>query len=112
MVLAHAQNPSHPFPFSAVSLNITKIVVESLREQQLNPFINKWRNVFDTVSLTQVQFFYIGTFLYWFELYQKRQLTVADVGFLNEEVLTAAKRHPEKMFQIVKQIYRQKGIAV
>ena len=50
MVLATAQQPRCCFPFAGVSLNITKIVVESLREQCLNEYINKWRNVFDSVS--------------------------------------------------------------
>ena len=112
MVLARAQQPPSAFPFALQSLSISKMVLDSLREQSLNPFINKWRNVFDTVSPTQVQFFYIGTYMYWFQMYERRQLTATGIGALNVEVAKEAKRRPGRMFQIVKQIYRQKGVFV
>lgn len=50
MVLARAQQQGNSFPFAAQSLTISKMVIDTLRGQSLNPFINKWRNVFDSVS--------------------------------------------------------------
>lgn len=112
LVLARAQQPSNSFPFALQSLNISKIVVDALREQSLNPYINKWRNVFDTVSANQVQFFYIGTYMCWFQMYERKQMTAGGIGALNAEIAKEAKRRPGRMFQIVKQIYRQKGVFV
>lgn len=50
--------------------------------------------------------------MYWFQLYERKQLTMADIGALNIEVLKEAMKRPGRMFQIVKQIYRQKGVFV
>ena len=107
VILARGQQMSNSFPFAIQSLSMSKIVIEALREQSLNAFINRWRNVFDTV-----QFFYIGTFMYWFQQYERRHLTISDVGALNLEVLKVAKHTPSRMFDIVKQLYRQKGVFV
>lgn len=48
--------------------------------------------------------------MHWFQMYERKQLTVADIGALNGEVLREAMKRPGRMFDIVKQIYRQKGV--
>jgi len=54
-----------------------------------------------------VDFFYASVFLKWFELYKKRGLTVADIGFLNKEIFTDVKSNPERLFRSIRRVYKQ-----
>lgn len=51
-ILAYSRESGCNFPFAAVSLNISKIMVESLREGKLNKVLNRCREVLMTVTLT------------------------------------------------------------
>lgn len=50
--------------------------------------------------------FYAGVFLYWFQTYQKRECTVADIGFLNKEVTVEAKANPEKLMKVAERAFK------
>jgi hypothetical protein len=106
-ILTYSRQSGCNFPFAAVSLNITKMTIEALREGKLNKLIVKCGEAYRTVLFTQVDFFYASVFVRWFELYRKRELTVADIGFLNKDILTEVKSNPDRLFRSIQRIYKQ-----
>lgn len=50
---------------------------------------------------------YAGVFVRWFEEYKRREMVAADIGFLNEKMLTEAKSHPDRIISAIQQRYKQ-----
>lgn len=65
------------FPFCVMSINITRITLEALREGCLNREINKSNSVFPIVNN-----FYAGTFYYLFCVWKQQKKTIMDSGYV------------------------------
>ncbi|XP_022711099.1 ELMO domain-containing protein 3-like isoform X2 [Varroa jacobsoni] len=92
------------FPFAVMGINMTKIVLESLREDCLNRICNERQGV-----LPVLNDFYVGTYLIMFLSWTKHAATVYDTGYIMQEVAKFAKGSPLKVLHNL-QHYRNNGV--
>ncbi|XP_050397519.1 uncharacterized protein LOC126815690 isoform X2 [Patella vulgata] len=90
-------HPTQNFPFCVMGMNISRICLQSLREDIINKEINKRRNV-----MTSINDFYIGTYLHLYQLW-KLGKTIADSGYVLREVETFAKKRTKDVFKNLEQ---------
>ncbi|XP_049267857.1 ELMO domain-containing protein 3 isoform X2 [Rhipicephalus sanguineus] len=77
------------FPFALMSLNITKMSIEALREEVLNRCCNERNDVTHVVNE-----FYAGTFLLLYLSWKNKKLTIKDSGFILKDTSFFAKKKP------------------
>ncbi|KAL1439274.1 hypothetical protein MTO96_010304 [Rhipicephalus appendiculatus] len=82
------------FPFALMSLNITKMSIEALREEVLNRCCNERNDVTDVVNE-----FYAGTFLLLYLSWKNKKLTIKDSGFILKDTSFFAKKTPGFVLQ-------------
>ncbi|CAN7990527.1 unnamed protein product, partial [Ixodes hexagonus] len=82
------------FPFAVMSLNITKISLEALREETLNKCCNDRESIVDVVNE-----FYAGTFLQLYLSWKNQIMTIKDSGFVIKDISLLAKRRPQYVLQ-------------
>ncbi|XP_077544017.1 ELMO domain-containing protein 3-like [Haemaphysalis longicornis] len=82
------------FPFAVMSLNITRVSIEALREEVLNRCCNERNDITEVVNE-----FYAGTFLLLYLSWKNRKLTIKDSGFILKETSFFAKKKPTYVLQ-------------
>lgn len=97
-----SQDEIQNFPFCIMSINMTRIVIEALREELLNKMCNQRDEVISVVNE-----FYAGTFLYLYNKWKGEHKTIMDSGFVLKDVTVYVKRNCHKIIQNV-QNYNQK----
>nr|XP_054917396.1 ELMO domain-containing protein 3-like [Dermacentor andersoni] len=92
------------FPFALMSLNITKVSIEALREEVLNRCCNERNDVMDVVNE-----FYAGTFLLLYLSWRNKKLTIKDSGFILKETSFFAKKKPGYVLQNLREYQEEQS---
>lgn len=82
------------FPFSVMSINMTRIALHALREEALSKECNRRQQVVGVLNE-----FYVATFLHLHQLWKSQQKTISDSGFVLKEVEMFAKKNPKQMLR-------------
>lgn len=78
------------FPFSVMSINMTRIALHALREEVLSKECNRRQQV-----VAVLNDFYVATFLHLYQLWKSQRKTISDSGHVLKEVETFAKKNPK-----------------
>ncbi|XP_043968473.1 ELMO domain-containing protein 3 isoform X1 [Gambusia affinis] len=89
-----SQHPTQNFPFCVMSINMTRIALQVLREEALSKECNRRQQVVGVLNE-----FYVATFLHVYQLWKTQQKTIADSGFVLKEVELFAKKNPKQMLR-------------
>ena len=88
-----AVDPVHNFPFCLVSINVTRIALQALRDEKLSSTCKKRNEV-----LAVFNDFYLATFWHFFSIWKKEHKTMIDSGYvINALELYAMKNVPALM---------------
>ncbi|NXG92255.1 ELMD3 protein, partial [Stercorarius parasiticus] len=90
LTLALLQN----FPFCVMSVNITRIVIQALREECLSRECNRRQQV-----IAVLNDLYAAAFLRLYRLWKWQHKTIADSGFLLKELEFSAKKKPKQLLK-------------
>lgn len=82
------------FPFCLMSVNITRIAIQALREECLSRECNRRRKVIPVVNS-----FYAATFLHLARMWRTQQNTILDSGFVLKDVEALAKKRPRRLLK-------------
>lgn len=88
-VFEYLRNPSVEFPLCACLLGVTKIVLQTLRDQKLNTLISMQKSVINVVNN-----YYFAVFFRFFMYYKLNNLTVQDYGRTFTRVTDECKGNP------------------
>ncbi|NP_001072642.2 ELMO domain-containing protein 3 [Xenopus tropicalis] len=86
----HTQN----FPFCIMSINITRICLQALREERVSKECNRRQQVFAVLND-----FYVATFYHLYHIWKTQNKTISDSGFVLKEVESFAKRNPKELLR-------------
>ncbi|CAL8249940.1 unnamed protein product [Boreogadus saida] len=89
-----SQHPTQNFPFSVMSINMTRIALQVLREEALSKECNRRQQVVGVLNE-----FYVATYLHLFQLWKTQQKTISDSGYVLKEVELFAKKNPKQMMR-------------
>ncbi|XP_051924080.1 ELMO domain-containing protein 3 [Hippocampus zosterae] len=89
-----SQHPTLNFPFSVMSINMTRIALQVLREEALSKECNRRQQVVGVLNE-----FYVATYLHLYQLWKTQQKTIADSGYVIKEVELFAKKNPKQMLR-------------
>lgn len=89
-----SQHPTQNFPFSVMSINMTRIALQVLREEALSKECNRRQQVVGVLNE-----FYVATYLHLYQLWKTQQRTISDSGFVLKEVELFAKKNPKQMLR-------------
>ncbi|NXF41411.1 ELMD3 protein, partial [Nyctibius bracteatus] len=82
------------FPFCIMSFNITRIVVQALREGRLSRVCNRRQQVMAVLNDV-----YAAVFLQLYHVWKRQHKTVADAGFLLQELESSTKTKPKRLLK-------------
>lgn len=89
-----SQHETQNFPFCVMSINITRIVIQALREECLSKECNRRQQV-----IAVLNDFYVATFLHLYHIWKTQNKTISDSGFVLKEVEMFAKRNPKQLLR-------------
>ncbi|XP_056102688.1 ELMO domain-containing protein 3 isoform X2 [Rhinichthys klamathensis goyatoka] len=89
-----SQHPVQNFPFSVMSINMTRIALHALREEVLSKECNRRQQV-----VAVLNDFYVATFLHLYQLWKNQQKTISDSGHVLKEVELFAKKNPKQILR-------------
>ncbi|KAK3738674.1 hypothetical protein QZH41_009122 [Actinostola sp. cb2023] len=75
-----SQHETQNFPFCIMSINITRIALQALREEKLNKECNKRRSVISAFCD-----FYVAIFYHIYQIWKHQHKTISDSGFVLKE---------------------------
>lgn len=87
-------HPTQNFPFSVMSINMTRIALHALREEVLSKECNRRQQVVGVLNE-----FYVATFLHLFQVWKSQHKTISDSGFVLKEVELFARRNPKQILR-------------
>ncbi|XP_005385494.1 PREDICTED: ELMO domain-containing protein 3 isoform X2 [Chinchilla lanigera] len=82
------------FPFCLMSVNITRMAIQALREECLSRECNRQRKVIPVVNS-----FYAATFLRLAHIWRTQQKTISDAGFVLKDLEAWAKKNPRRLLK-------------
>lgn len=82
------------FPFCLMSVNITRIAIQALREECLSRECNRQQKVIPVVNS-----FYAATFLHLARVWRTQQKTISDSGFVLKDLEVLAKKSPRRLLK-------------
>ncbi|KAF6103188.1 ELMO domain containing 3 [Phyllostomus discolor] len=82
------------FPFCLMSVNITRIAIQALREECLSRECNRQQKVIPVVNS-----FYAATFLHLAQVWKTQQKTISDSGFVLKDLEALAKKSPRRLLK-------------
>uniref|UniRef100_A0A493TBN4 ELMO domain-containing protein n=1 Tax=Anas platyrhynchos platyrhynchos TaxID=8840 RepID=A0A493TBN4_ANAPP len=82
------------FPFCIMSVNITRIVLQALREECLSRECNRRQQVIAVLNDV-----YAAAFLQLYRVWKSQHKTIADSGFLLKELELSAKKKPKQLLK-------------
>ncbi|XP_075580223.1 ELMO domain-containing protein 3 isoform X1 [Pelecanus crispus] len=82
------------FPFCIMSVNITRIVIQALREERLSRECNRRQQV-----IAVLNDLYAAAFLQLYRVWKWQHKTVADSGFLLKELEFSTKKKPKQLLK-------------
>uniref|UniRef100_A0A2K6TGU4 ELMO domain containing 3 n=1 Tax=Saimiri boliviensis boliviensis TaxID=39432 RepID=A0A2K6TGU4_SAIBB len=86
--------PLQQFPFCLMSVNITRIAIQALREECLSRECNRQQKVIPVVNS-----FYAATFLHLAHVWRTQQKTILDAGFVLKDLEVLAKKSPRRLLK-------------
>ncbi|XP_053318827.1 ELMO domain-containing protein 3 [Spea bombifrons] len=86
----HTQN----FPFCLMSINITRICIQALREERVSRECNRRQQVFAVLNDL-----YVAIFYHLYHVWKTQNKTISDSGFILKEVESYAKRRPKDLLR-------------
>ncbi|XP_014814178.1 PREDICTED: ELMO domain-containing protein 3 [Calidris pugnax] len=101
-----SQHETQNFPFCIMSVNITRIVIQALREECLSRECNRRQQV-----IAVLNDLYAAAFLQLYRLWKWQHKTVADSGFLLKELEFSTKKKPKQLLKSL-EAYMNRGPAV
>lgn len=94
-----SQHETQNFPFSIMSINITRIALQTLREEKLNKECNH-RNQVMTVFVE----FYAAIYVYVYQVWKHQHKTITDSGFVLREAEKLAKKRPRELLRNLERV--------
>ncbi|XP_060107199.1 ELMO domain-containing protein 3 [Heteronotia binoei] len=82
------------FPFCVMSINVTRIVIQVLREERLSRECNRRQQV-----IAVLNDLYVAIFLRLYNVWKTQQKTISDSGFVLKELEAFAKRNPKQLLR-------------
>nr|XP_020667765.1 ELMO domain-containing protein 3 isoform X1 [Pogona vitticeps]XP_020667766.1 ELMO domain-containing protein 3 isoform X1 [Pogona vitticeps]XP_020667767.1 ELMO domain-containing protein 3 isoform X1 [Pogona vitticeps] len=82
------------FPFCVMSINITRIVIQVLREERLSRECNRRQQV-----IAVLNDLYVAVFLRLFNIWKTQKKTISDSGFVLKELEVLARRNPKQLLK-------------
>ncbi|NXD58594.1 ELMD3 protein, partial [Corvus moneduloides] len=82
------------FPFCIMSVNITRMVIQALREERLSRECNRRQQVIGVLNDL-----YAAAFLRLFHLWKGQHGTIADAGFFLKELELSTKKKPRQLLK-------------
>ncbi|KAI5140881.1 Elmo Domain-Containing Protein 3 [Manis pentadactyla] len=89
-----SQHHIQQFPFCLMSVNITRIAIQALREECLSRECNRQQKVIPVVN-----HFYAATFLHLAHVWRTQQKTISDSGFVLKDLEALAKKSPRRLLK-------------
>ncbi|XP_048784157.1 ELMO domain-containing protein 3 [Lagopus muta] len=89
-----SQHETQNFPFCIMSVNITRLVLQALREECLSRECNRRRQV-----IAVLNDLYAAAFLQLYRVWKSQHKTVADSGFLLKELEFSTKKKPKQLLK-------------
>ncbi|XP_074664031.1 ELMO domain-containing protein 3 isoform X2 [Strix aluco] len=89
-----SQHETQNFPFCIMSVNITRIVIQALREECLSRECNRRQQV-----IAVLNDLYAAAFLQLYRVWKWQRKTVADSSFLLKELELSAKKKPKRLLK-------------
>ncbi|XP_066123665.1 ELMO domain-containing protein 3 isoform X22 [Saccopteryx bilineata] len=93
-ILRLSRHHIQQFPFCLMSVNITRIVIQALREECLSRECNRQQKVIPVVNS-----FYAATFLHLAHIWKMQQKTISDSGFVLKDLEVLAKKSPRQLLK-------------
>ncbi|NWH70585.1 ELMD3 protein, partial [Piaya cayana] len=94
------------FPFCLMSVNITRLVIQALREECLSRECNRRQQV-----ITVLNDLYVATFLQLYRLWKWQHKTIADSGFVLQELEFSTKKKPKQLLKSLEAYVNQSPAA-
>ncbi|KAI5094641.1 ELMO domain-containing protein 3, partial [Silurus meridionalis] len=89
-----SQHPVQNFPFSVMSINLTRIVLHALREEVLTKECNRRQQVVSVLNEV-----YVATFLHLYEVWRSQRKTISDSGHVLKDVELYVKKNPKQLLK-------------
>ncbi|KAM7080892.1 LOW QUALITY PROTEIN: ELMO domain-containing protein 3 [Ciconia maguari] len=89
-----SQHETQNFPFCIMSVNITRIVIQALREERLSRECNRRQQV-----IAVLNDLYAAAFLRLYRVWKWQHKTIADSGFLLKELELSTKKKPKQLLK-------------
>ncbi|XP_012890929.1 PREDICTED: ELMO domain-containing protein 3 isoform X4 [Dipodomys ordii] len=93
-ILRLSRHHIQQFPFCLMSVNITRIAIQALREECLSRECNRQQKVIPVVNS-----FYAATFLRLAHVWRTQKKTISDSGFVLKDLEALAKKSPRRLLR-------------
>lgn len=94
-----SQHETQNFPFAIMSINITRIALQTLREEKLNKECNRRHQVVPVFVE-----FYAAIYLQVYQVWKHQHKTITDSGFVLREAEKLAKKRPRDLLRNLERV--------
>ncbi|XP_054660589.1 ELMO domain-containing protein 3 isoform X2 [Grus americana] len=101
-----SQHETQNFPFCIMSVNITRIVLQALREERLSRECNRRQQV-----IAVLNDLYVAAFLQLYRIWKRQHKTITDSGFLLKELELSAKKKPKQLLKSLEAYVNRSPVA-
>ncbi|XP_030407748.1 ELMO domain-containing protein 3 isoform X1 [Gopherus evgoodei] len=102
-----SHHESQNFPFCVMSINITRIVIQALREEHLSRECNRRQQV-----IAVLNDLYVATSLRLYVIWKTQQKTISDSGFVLKELEAFAKKKPKQLLRYLEIYMSGRAVSV
>ncbi|EMP28561.1 ELMO domain-containing protein 3 [Chelonia mydas] len=95
------------FPFCVMSINITRIVIQALREEHLSRECNRRQQV-----IAVLNDLYVATSLRLYVIWKTQQKTISDSGFVLKDLEAFAKKKPKQLLRYLEIYMSGRAVSV
>ncbi|KAL4232066.1 ELMO domain-containing protein 3 [Mactra antiquata] len=96
-------HPVQNFPFCIMGINLSRIVIQALREGMLNKECNRRQDVFSVIND-----FYTALYLQMYQVWKTKGKTIADSGFVIKDIEARAKKNPRETLKHLEEFLSKK----
>lgn len=87
-------HPTQNFPFCVMGINMSRITLQTLREELLNKECNRRGEVMNVVNE-----FYVGLYLQMYQVWKNQGKTIQDSGYVIKDLELNAKKNPRQVLR-------------
>ncbi|XP_035672540.1 ELMO domain-containing protein 3-like isoform X1 [Branchiostoma floridae] len=91
------------FPFCVMSINITRIALQALREGNLSKECNRRQQI-----IAVINDFYVATFFHLYQIWKSQHKTIADSGYVIQDVTTFVNKNPRAVIRELERYLSEK----